>query len=91
MLATIRKPKPAINAREIGPEHETEMKGGGVEDRRTIDLDVKCHAEFDIKQLPRRDIQQIKSYGQIRRALDVGPCYKIDEFRRPNLGLLRRV
>ena len=35
------------NAREIGPEHETEMKGSSVEDRRTIELDVKCYADHD--------------------------------------------
>ena len=43
-----------------------------------------------MKQLARRDVQQIKSYGRIRRALDVGSSYEIDEFRRPNLPLPRR-
>ena len=35
------------SALEIGPEHETEMKGSSVEDHRTIDLDVKCYADYD--------------------------------------------
>ena len=37
----------AIKAREIDPDHETEMKGSSVEDYRTIDLDVKCYADYD--------------------------------------------
>ena len=37
----------AAQVREIGLEHEIEMKRSTIEDRRTIDLDVKCHAEFD--------------------------------------------
>ena len=35
------KPKQANKAREIGQAEETEMIGSSVEDRRTIDLDVK--------------------------------------------------
>ena len=41
------KPKQAIKAREIDPEHETEMNGSSVEDYRTIDLDIKCYADHD--------------------------------------------
>ena len=37
----------AAQVREIGLEHEIEMKRSTIEDRRTIDLDVKCHAKFD--------------------------------------------
>ncbi|EJK73116.1 hypothetical protein THAOC_05280, partial [Thalassiosira oceanica] len=34
-------------AREIGRAEETEMMGSGVEDRRTIELDVKRPADHD--------------------------------------------
>ena len=34
-------------AREIDPEHETEMNWSSVEDHRTIVLDVKCRADYD--------------------------------------------
>ena len=41
------KPKQESKAREIGRAEETEMMGRGVEDRRTIDLDVKRPADHD--------------------------------------------
>ena len=41
------KPKHESKARKIGRAEETEMIGRGVEDRRTIDLDVKRHADHD--------------------------------------------
>ncbi|EJK59941.1 hypothetical protein THAOC_19783 [Thalassiosira oceanica] len=41
------KPKQESKAREIGRAEETEMMGGGVEDHRTIVLDVKRPADHD--------------------------------------------
>ncbi|EJK45989.1 hypothetical protein THAOC_35366 [Thalassiosira oceanica] len=41
------KPKHESKAREIGRAEETEMMEGGVEDRRTIELDVKQPADHD--------------------------------------------
>ncbi|EJK64735.1 hypothetical protein THAOC_14500, partial [Thalassiosira oceanica] len=41
------KPKQDSKAREIGRAEETEMMGSGVEDRRTIELDVKRPADHD--------------------------------------------
>ncbi|EJK55817.1 hypothetical protein THAOC_24406, partial [Thalassiosira oceanica] len=41
------KPKHESKAREIGRAEETEMMGDGVEDRRTIELDVKRPADHD--------------------------------------------
>ena len=41
------KPKQESKAREIGRAEETEMMGRGVEDRRTIELDVKRPADHD--------------------------------------------
>ncbi|EJK62013.1 hypothetical protein THAOC_17396 [Thalassiosira oceanica] len=41
------KPKQDSKAREIGRAEETEMMGSGVEDRRTIELDVNRPADHD--------------------------------------------
>ncbi|EJK53809.1 hypothetical protein THAOC_26674, partial [Thalassiosira oceanica] len=41
------KPKHESKAREIDRAEETEMMGGGVEDHRTIELDVKQPADHD--------------------------------------------
>ncbi|EJK73243.1 hypothetical protein THAOC_05143, partial [Thalassiosira oceanica] len=41
------KPKQESKAREIGRAEETEMMGRGVEDHRTIDLDVKRPPDHD--------------------------------------------
>ncbi|EJK58766.1 hypothetical protein THAOC_21080, partial [Thalassiosira oceanica] len=41
------KPKHESKAREIGRAEETEMMGDGVEDRRTIELDVNRPADHD--------------------------------------------
>ena len=41
------KPKHESKAREIGRVEETEMMGSGVEDHRTIDLNLKCSADHD--------------------------------------------
>ncbi|EJK69795.1 hypothetical protein THAOC_08909, partial [Thalassiosira oceanica] len=43
------KPKHESKAREIGRVEETEMMGSGVEDRRTIELDLKCSPDHDVK------------------------------------------
>ena len=37
----------AIKAREIDPDHETEMKESSIEDYQNIDLDVKCYGDHD--------------------------------------------
>ncbi|EJK47520.1 hypothetical protein THAOC_33751, partial [Thalassiosira oceanica] len=41
------KPKHESKARETGRAEETEMMGGGVEDHRTIELDVNRPADHD--------------------------------------------
>ncbi|EJK68609.1 hypothetical protein THAOC_10195 [Thalassiosira oceanica] len=43
----VGEPKQDSKAREIGRAEETEMMGSGVEDRRTIELDVKRPADHD--------------------------------------------
>ncbi|EJK54419.1 hypothetical protein THAOC_25956, partial [Thalassiosira oceanica] len=42
-----RVPKHESKAREIGRVEETEIMGSGVEDRRTIELDLKCSSDHD--------------------------------------------
>ena len=40
-------PKHESEAREIGEEQETEMKGSSVEDNRHIDLNVEWRSDYD--------------------------------------------